>query len=246
MTGQARARRFFEVIGEDLDCRLSPYCWRSRMALAHKGLGYAPRPWHITEKDRITDSGGITAPVLVDGGRWLRDSWQIALYLDETYSEFPLIPGPAALSRCRFLNSWADSALHPGLFRAVIAEQFPLTAEIDKAYYRERTLAKFGQSVEEIGAHPEPAAAQVRTALAPVEDALSVAPYLGGDAPDYGDYILFGTFQWARVVSRRHFWPQGSALERWFDALLDAFDGMGRAQSPRAHWDLPPLTCLAR
>ncbi|MCL6284948.1 glutathione S-transferase C-terminal domain-containing protein [Ruegeria sp. 2012CJ41-6] len=216
------------------------------MALAHKGLSFEPQPWRITEKHRIAASGGITAPVLVDGRRWLRDSWKIALYLEETYPAHPLMAGPAALSRCRFLNSWADGTLHPALFRAVIAEQFPLTAEIDKAYYLERTLMKFGQSVEQIGADPDPAAALVSNALVPVEDALSLAPYLGGDAPDYGDYILFGTFQWARVVSRRHFWPQGSALERWFDALLDAFDGMGRAQPPRAHWDLPPLTCLAR
>lgn len=242
MSRQAQTRRFFEVIGEDPACRLSPYCWRIRMALAHKRLDYDLQPWHITEKDRIAASGGITAPVLAEDGQWLRDSWQIALYLDEAHPEHKLIPGPAAMSRCRFLNSWADSALHPALFRAVIAEQFPLTAEIDKTYYRERTLTKFGQSVEEIGANPDPAAAQVSAALAPVEDALSVAPSLGGDAPDYGDYILFGTFQWARVVSQRHFWPEGSALERWFDALLDAFDGMGRAQPPRAHWDLPPLT----
>ncbi|MEX0350782.1 MAG: glutathione S-transferase N-terminal domain-containing protein [Paracoccaceae bacterium] len=234
--------RFFEVIGEDPACRMSPYCWRSRMALAHKGLTFQALPWHITEKDRIAASGGLTAPVIVDNGHWVRDSWQIALCLDATYAENRLIGGAAALSRCRFLNNWADSVLHPALFRAVIAEQFPLTAEVDKAFYRDRTLKKFGQSVAQIGAQPEQASDEVRAALVPVEEALSVAPYLGGDAADYADYILFGTFQWARVVSLRSFWDQGSALAGWFDRLLDAFDGMGRAQAPRAHWDLPPLS----
>ena len=71
-------------------------------------------------------------------------------------------------------------------------------------------------------------------ALSPLETALSETPFLGGEAPDYSDYILFGTFQWARVVSMTPFWHPDSALYRWFEDLLDAFDGMGRAQPPRS------------
>lgn len=234
MTTQKPARRLFEVVGENPQARLSPYCWRSRMALAHKGLPFEPEPWHVTQKDRIAKSGGITAPVLVDGEHWLRDSWQIAEYLEDSYPAHPLFPGPGNRAKALLVNHWADTVLHPQIFRAVIAQQFPLTANVDKAYYRERTQTKFGQSVDAIGADPEPARKKVAQALAPLAQTLESSPFLGGDAPDYGDYIVFGTFQWARVVSTARFWDDGNVLDRWFGALLDRFDGMGRAQKPRA------------
>ncbi|WP_298852007.1 glutathione S-transferase N-terminal domain-containing protein [uncultured Ruegeria sp.] len=233
MKTREQKRRLFEVIGENPQTHLSPYCWRSRMALAHKRLKFVSEPWHVTEKQRIARSGGVTAPVLVDGGKWVRDSWQIASYLEESYPDYPLFDGVAGKAKALFVNRWADNALHPLIFRAVIAEQFPLTAGCDKAFYEERTQRKFEQSVEEIGADPEAARQAVVQALGPLEDTLVEVSFLGGGTPDYADYILFGTFQWVRVVSHTPFWSEGSALHRWFEALLDAFDGMGRAQPPR-------------
>lgn len=223
----------FEVIGENPQARLSPYCWRSHMALAHKRLKFTSEPWHITEKDRIAPSGGITAPVLVDSERWIRDSWQIATYLDESYAAYPLFDGAVVRAKSLSLDNWADTTLHPLIFRAVIAEQFPLTAECDKHYYRQRALSKFHQSVEDIGANPEAARQSARHALHPMELTRTEAAFLGGEAPDYRDYILFGTFQWARVVSVVLFWTPNSSLQRWFDVMLDAFDGLGRKQLPR-------------
>ena len=204
------------------------------MALAHKRLKFKTEPWHITEKQRIARSGGVTAPVLVDGGVWLRDSWHIATYLDGAYPEYPLFNDKSSKAKALFVNNWADKELHPMIFPAVIAEQFPLTAHCDKAYYKQRTQLKFRQSVEEIGSNPEPARQAVLQALAPLENTLAKTSFLGGNTPDYADYILFGTFQWARVVCHRPFWSLDSGLYNWFEALLDAFEGMGRAQPPRS------------
>lgn len=204
------------------------------MALANKQLSFDSEPWHITEKQRIARSGGVTAPVLVDGEQWVRDSWNIASYLDDTYPAYPLFAGPSGKAKSLFVNHWADNTLHPLIFRAVIAEQFPLTAICDKDYYRERTLRKFGQAIEEIGVDPESARYAIKQALSPLEATLAETSFLGGDAPDYSDYILFGTFQWARVASRAAFWPPDSTLHRWFETLLDAFDGLGRSQPPRS------------
>ncbi len=234
MTPRENKRKLFEVVGENPKAHLSPYCWRSRMALAHKQLSFDSEPWHITEKQRIARSGGVTAPVLVDGEQWIRDSWNIATYLDDTYPVPPLFAGPSGKAKSLFVNHWADNTLHPLIFRAVIAEQFPLTASCDKDYYQERTLRKFGQSVEDIGAEPETARRATMQAMNPLEATLVDTPFLGGASPDYSDYILFGTFQWARVVSLPPFWPTDSALHRWFETLLDTFDGMGRAQPSRS------------
>ena len=52
--------------------------------------------------------------------------------------------------------------------------------------------------------------------------------YLGGAAPNYADYIVFGAFQWARVVSPFKLLAENDPVYAWRERLLDAFDGMAR------------------
>jgi hypothetical protein len=51
---------------------------------------------------------------------------------------------------------------------------------------------------------------------------------LGGDAPNYADYIVFGPFQWARVVSRFKLLTDDDPVHARRERLLDAFNGMAR------------------
>ena len=37
--------KLFELVGADPTRPFSPYCWRTRMALAHKGLTAETIPW---------------------------------------------------------------------------------------------------------------------------------------------------------------------------------------------------------
>ncbi|HEY0421328.1 MAG TPA: glutathione S-transferase N-terminal domain-containing protein, partial [Acetobacteraceae bacterium] len=99
----------YDLAGADPALRFSPYCWRTRFALAHKGLEAETRPWRFTETAALAFSGQGRVPVLVDGERTVADSWAIAAYLDEAYPDRPrLFAGapPAA----RFINAWADAA----------------------------------------------------------------------------------------------------------------------------------------
>jgi len=57
---------------------------------------------------------------------------------------------------------------------------------------------------------------------------LKTQAYLGGDAPNYADYIVFGPFQWARVVSSFKLLAEDDPVHAWRERLLDAFDGMAR------------------
>jgi len=52
--------------------------------------------------------------------------------------------------------------------------------------------------------------------------------FLGGDTPNYADYIVFGPFQWARVVSPFKLLAEEDPIYAWREKLLDAFDGMAR------------------
>jgi glutathione S-transferase len=78
--------KLFDLAGAADDLRFSPNCWRIKMALAHKGLAAEAVPWRFVEKDAIAASGQKTVPVLVDDDRIVSDSWEIAKYLEITYS----------------------------------------------------------------------------------------------------------------------------------------------------------------
>jgi len=71
------AVELFELVGDD-DRRFSPYCWRARMALAHKGIEADYIPVGFTEKDRIAFSGQQLVPVLRDGEK-IPDSGEASL-----------------------------------------------------------------------------------------------------------------------------------------------------------------------
>ncbi|KRR29280.1 hypothetical protein CQ13_17350 [Bradyrhizobium retamae] len=59
-------------------------------------------------------------------------------------------------------------------------------------------------------------------------------PFLGGTAANYADYIVFGAFQWARVVSPFKLLMEDDPVYAWRERLLDAFDGLAR-NSPSYH-----------
>jgi glutathione S-transferase len=52
--------------------------------------------------------------------------------------------------------------------------------------------------------------------------------FLGGEQPDYADYIVFGSFMWARCVSPLPMVESGDPVHAWMERMLDLHDGMGR------------------
>ena len=66
------SRRLYELATAD-DARLSPYCWRARMALAHKGMAFDAVAVGFTEIAGIAQGQYKTVPVLHDGAEWIAD-----------------------------------------------------------------------------------------------------------------------------------------------------------------------------
>jgi hypothetical protein len=98
-----------DLAGADPDLRFSPYCWRIRFALAHKGLPVETIPWRFTETEAIAFSGQARVPVIRDGDKVVFDSWSIAEYLEETCPAPAIFGGPIGRSHALFINAWADS-----------------------------------------------------------------------------------------------------------------------------------------
>ena len=88
--------RLYDLAGTDPKLRFSPYCWRAKFALAHKGLPVETIPWRFSEKNIIAFSGSERVPVLLDGDKTIPDSWAIACYLENAYPDRPSLFGGAA------------------------------------------------------------------------------------------------------------------------------------------------------
>ena len=225
------ARVLYDLAGADPDLRFSPYCWRVKLALAHKGLEVETVPWRFTDKEVIAFSGQDRVPVLRDGERVVSDSWAIALYLEETYPDrLSLFGGRAAIGVTRFVNNWADTVLNGGMIRLIVSDIASIVHEKDRAYFRESRETRFGKPLEEVTAGRAERVGAFREALLPLRHTLARQPYLAGEEPAYADYIVFGSFQWARCVSAFELLADGDVVAAWRERMLDRFDGLaGRA-----------------
>ena len=221
--------KLFELVGTDDARPFSPFCWRTRMALAHKGLSAQSIPWCFTEKGAIAPHNSEKVPVLLDGETSVADSWAIANYLEDNYPDRPsLFGGEGGRALGRMMNWWGDVTVMGGMFPLIVADIPSLLKPVDAAYFRKTREARFGKPLEEVGAERDKSVESFRKTLDPMRQTLKTQAYLGGDAPNYADYIVFGPFQWARVVSPFKLLTEDDPLYAWRERLLDAFDGMAR------------------
>lgn len=225
-------RKLFELCGTDPARRFSPYCWRIRMALAHKGLDAETVPWRFTEGAAIAFAQSKTVPVLIDGDRTVADSWAIAEYLERAYPDRPaLFPGnPASL---RFAASWADRVLNAGLVKLIVSDIPALLGEAERAYFVESREKRFGMTLAQVTADREAKLPEFRASLQPLRAVIQQQPFVAGEAPDYADYIMFGGFMWARVVSPLRILEESDPLHAWMERMLDLFGGLARGVPAR-------------
>ncbi len=218
----------YELAAADPDIRFSPYCWRSRFALAHKGLAVGTEPWHFTQKERIAFSGQGRVPVLTDGETVVADSWEIALYLERAYPERPsLFGGSGGIAHALFVNAWADTVLQPGISRLIVADIWQQQRPQDQPYFRESREKVYHVPLEAVQQGRDERVVEWRALLEPVRRVLQRQPWLGGEAPDYADYIVLGSLQWPRCISRFRLLEQGDAVLEWRDRGFALFDGLG-------------------
>jgi glutathione S-transferase len=219
-------RVLYDLAAAEAERRFSPYCWRTKMALAHKGLPVETVPWRFTEKDAIAPSGQPFVPVLVDNGRWVSDSWTIANYLEDSYPQAPsLFGGAVGRSLTRYYSTAAD-ALVGAIARFIVLDIYERIHEKDRAYFRDSREKRFGMTLEVTTADREQRLPAFRDSLAPLRLALKTQPYFGGDSPLYADYAVFGPFQWARCISPFRILDAADPLSAWLERLLARFDGL--------------------
>jgi glutathione S-transferase len=220
----------YDLAGAEADRRFSPFCWRTRMALAHKGLDVETVPWRFTEKDKLPQPNAGRVPVIVDGGKVVHDSTAIADYLETRYPDRPtLFAGESGRALTSFVQNWTETVLQPALVGLVVLDIWRHAAPQDQAYFRQSREERFGTSLENVVTDREQRLPAFRDSLAPLRRTLERQKFLAGAAPAYADYIVFGAFQWARAISDFALVAADDPVAAWRGRMLDAFNGLARS-----------------
>jgi glutathione S-transferase len=217
-------RILYDLAAGDEDIRFSPYCWRVKLALAHKNLSFETVPWHFTDKDVIAFSGQGKVPVLVDGQSTISDSQAIAEYLETAYpNEASLFGEAPARALTQFIKAWTEDVLHPAIAKIVLPDILASLAPKDQAYFRETREKLLGMKIEDFSAHRSDYIAAFNAALAPLRSTLKVQSFVSGSAPAYADHIVFGALQWARLTSSTPLLDEDDPIIDWMDAVLGTY-----------------------
>ncbi|MHB1205072.1 MAG: glutathione S-transferase N-terminal domain-containing protein [Rhodospirillaceae bacterium] len=216
----------------------SPYCWRVRLALEHKGLAYSTLPAAFTAIRTAAGGGHKTVPILEDQGRpdkpVVGDSWVIANYLEDTYPDRPPLFGAGEAKdpgRCYALalQSWIQSAVMFPALKVIVLDIYDRIQPQDRGHFLETRERRFGMTLEAFtaGALDEKVAA-VRKALEPVRAVARERPFLSGAAPTYADYVVAGFFFWWRAVSPTQLLTADDPLSPWFERILARYGRIAR------------------
>src|ERR1700752_2586665 len=180
--------KLFELVGNDAARPFSPYCWRTRMALAPKGLDADSIPWRFTEKGAIAPHGSEKVPVLLHGDSAVVDSWVIANYLEDKFPDRPsLFGGEGGRAMARMLNWWGDIAVVGGIFPLVVADVPAHLGPVDADYFRTSRKAGRGRPLKRVKKARGAAGAGCRKSMEPMRLTLKTQPHLGREVPSYAD-----------------------------------------------------------
>ncbi|WEX07611.1 glutathione S-transferase family protein [Chelativorans sp. AA-79] len=220
----------YDLVGRDEARPFSPHCWKVAFALAHKGLAFERVPTRFREVPAVEGGASKSVPLIRDGERLVRDSFAIALYLDEAYPDRPsLFGGDGGKAMARFVERWSQLTLHSFIGQAALLDIHGLLDPQDQAYFRQSREQRFGRPLEAVPADREERLQAFRASLEPLRTLFWHQPFIGGEGPLFPDYIVAGALQWARVSSPFPFLAEDDPVADWFGRLLDLHEGLGRS-----------------
>lgn len=220
----------YELVGADETRPFSPHCWKAVMALAHKGLDFRRLPARFLDVPKLERGATKTVPLLRDGATLVSDSFAIAEYLEDTYPDRPtLFGGEGGKSTARFVERWSQITLHGYLGQAALLDIHAALDDPEREYFRASREKRFGRPLEVVAAGRDGGLQAFRTSLEPLRSMLTYQPFIGGDAPLFADYIVFGALQWVRIVSPFAYLAGDDPVAAWFARCLALHGGLGQA-----------------
>ncbi|MGF1570477.1 MAG: glutathione S-transferase family protein [Nodosilinea sp.] len=196
----------------------STFAEKIRLILDYKQLPY--RTVEVTpgvgQVELFQMSGQRQVPVLKDGEQIIPDSTAIALYLERTYPERPLLPTDARpRGLCLALEAWADEVIVPNGRKVMIGafKQHPnfrtaLLPSFTPDLLRNLVGALPGDVLNLVGLGVGFGPDDIKTAAGTLKQALEAlglmlqtSPYLLGDQPSLADFAVAGATMYIKFPS---------------------------------------------
>ncbi len=214
-----------DLCGRDTSLRFSPHCWKARMALKHKGLEFESIATPFTAIGKI-GADVKTIPVMEDGEHTVKDSFDIATYLDDAYPDRPPLFGhDSVVAAARLIEGWSISAIHPIVGKMIIKDIHDVLDEPDQAYFRQSREPRLGKSIEDAQSGVEAETEALTNALFPVRRMLQHHDFIGGAKPLFADYIVLGPLMWLMTIHGSVPLAGDDPVSLWFQRCLDLHDG---------------------
>ncbi|MFM2303278.1 MAG: hypothetical protein RLZZ135_687 [Cyanobacteriota bacterium] len=189
---------------------LSQFSEKVRLVLDYKGLAYRKIEVvpGVGQLELFRMSGQRQVPVLKDGNTVIADSTAIALYLERTYPDRPIVPtNPQQKATCLLLEQWADhsigtksrSILLEGLKNSNLRTSILPVGTPDLLKNLVGSIPREALDVLGLGVGLTPDA--IRAAKAEMHRGLesiclmlaqNSCPYLTGDTPSLADFAIAG------------------------------------------------------
>lgn len=208
--------RLFELVLEDAT-PISPYAWRVRLALAQLRLPFEAIGVGFTGIRTIAQGRFATVPVLQDGELYIGDSWAIADHLDARYGAGALLGSAGERKMVRFFDRWCRLRLLAPLTRICALDILERLRTEDREYFRRSREARLGAQLEQVVAGREKKVISFRQELEPLRSGLAESPFVGGDTPNYADFIGAAAFLWAGSVSTIQLLDDDDPVAGWFE-----------------------------
>jgi glutathione S-transferase len=212
---QNSALRLYEVVNQD-GASVSPFVWRAKFALAKKGLAYESVAVGYLDIPNIGSGTLKTVPILQSNDTFIVDSWLIAEWLDRTYPDHPAIfQSQSDTAMIRFFDKWFSTAVISRMLRACIGAFHDTLRLEDRGYFKTTREQRLGETFEAMAPKIADNIGAMRAALLPIRLTLQEQPFIGGEEPNYADFIGFAALISLGSVSRSTLLEEDDPMLPW-------------------------------
>lgn len=203
----------YERAGLDGLCP-SPVCWRTRIALALKGVEAERRPMRFADADLLAETtGSRTVPVLADNGVLIVNSDAIAAHLDATVPDGPRLMGDGAATAGADLERELGTRVGPLIGADFLRRLLPE----DRSYFQQSREARYGKTFETLEGLRPGLELDLAFSLGRLEPQLEAHRYLAGDEVGWVDIVAYTYLAWIAFASPRSVPELVNPVRTWFE-----------------------------
>lgn len=214
----------YELSASEKPLLFSPHCWKSRLALRHKGVDFQSEPVCFTQKEKIAFSGQKLLPVLAHENNTITDSWEIAQFLEVRYPDAPSLFGnKETQATIKDIHQWANTELSRHVPPIILLDVYHMIREEDKAYFRETREARIGKTLEACCENASASLTALLDELSTLSERLDEQTFLTGEQALYGDIAVFSTILWVEISRQKKLLPADHSLYEWYQAMTSLY-----------------------